>query len=70
VSVELKIQHLYKIRENTSTKWGFGGGEAAPELLFLVLRPGEAGAQHQKTKVIKRSWYQYSTFGIPNTFEK
>ncbi len=31
---------------------GRRGGEAAPEYLFLVLRPGEAGAQHQKTKVI------------------
>ena len=25
-------------------KMGFGGGKAAPEFLFLVLRPGEAGA--------------------------
>ena len=40
------------------TTWGFGGGFAAPEFLFLVLRPGFAGAQHQKTKVMKRIWYE------------
>ncbi len=37
---------------------GVRGGFAAPNFFFLVLRPGEAAAQHQKTKVIKRSWYQ------------
>ena len=28
----------------------FGGSEATPELCFLVLRTGFAGAQHQKKK--------------------
>ncbi|KPV52122.1 hypothetical protein SE17_17340 [Kouleothrix aurantiaca] len=42
----------YQLCEHTSTMWGFGGGEAAPEFSFSGAVP-----QHQKTKVIKQSWY-------------
>ncbi|KPV50373.1 hypothetical protein SE17_27320 [Kouleothrix aurantiaca] len=38
--------------------WGFGGGFAASEFSFSGAVPSIAGAQHQKTNVIKRSWYQ------------
>jgi len=49
-----RVWFYTKFVENAFTKWGFGGGFAAPEFLFLVL------AQYQKTKVIKQSWFYCS----------
>ena len=34
-----------------------GATKPPPNFLFLVLRPGEVGTQHQKIKAIKRRWY-------------